>query len=191
LTSAAPAKKPRRANSPETLMSDLKLQTLIEQAFEDRAAINARTNGDPGSRPSYRARLEAFVAAWADAALQRHARHVGFDVGDFDAIVGLARTLRHIRHIAPAALADKSRHDPHRGRVGMERAMRPGVRIGLGLGRGSLRRLLTLRRRNAGIVGRLRRQAQLGLEFGDPSRQRRHLTHQRGDQRVLLRVREA
>ena len=69
--------------------------------------------------------------------------------------------------------------------------VRPGVRIGLGLRRGSLRRLLTLRRRNAGIVGRLRRQAQLGLEFGDPSRQRRHLTHQRGDQRVLLRVREA
>ncbi len=27
-------------------MSDLKLQTLIEQAFEDRAAINARTSGD-------------------------------------------------------------------------------------------------------------------------------------------------
>jgi 2,3,4,5-tetrahydropyridine-2-carboxylate N-succinyltransferase len=31
---------------PETLMSDAKLQTLIERAFEDRAAINARTTGD-------------------------------------------------------------------------------------------------------------------------------------------------
>ena len=27
-------------------MSDLKLQTLIEQAYEDRATINARTSGD-------------------------------------------------------------------------------------------------------------------------------------------------
>jgi len=32
--------------SPETLMSDAKLQSLIERAFEDRAAINARTSGD-------------------------------------------------------------------------------------------------------------------------------------------------
>jgi hypothetical protein len=33
--------------------------------------------------------------------------------------------------------------------------VRPGVRIGLGLRRGSLRRLLTLRRRNARILGRV------------------------------------
>ena len=73
----------------------------------------------------------------------------------------------------------------------MKRTMRPGVRLGLGLGRRRFRRLLTLRRRNAGIIRRLGRQAQLRLELGDPSRQRGDLRHQCGDQRVLLRVREA
>jgi len=43
--------------------------------------------------------------------------------------------------------------------------MCPDMRLGLALGRGWLRRLLPLRRRNAGIVGRLRRQAQLRLKF--------------------------
>src|SRR5271165_3753969 len=73
----------------------------------------------------------------------------------------------------------------------MKWTMRPGVRLGLVLGRRRFRRLLTLRRRNAGIIRRLGRQAQLRLKLGDPSRQRRDLRHQCGDQRVLLRVREA
>src|SRR5271167_4565522 len=51
----------------------------------------------------------------------------------------------------------------------MKRTMRPGVRLGLGLGRRRFRRLLTLRRRNAGIIRRLGRQAQLRLELGDPA----------------------
>ena len=43
----------------------------------------------------------------------------------------------------------------------------------------------------AGIIRRLGRQAQLRLKLGDQSRQRGDLRHQCGDQRVLLRVREA
>ena len=68
--------------------------------------------------------------------------------------------------------------------------MRAGVGLGLGLRLGRLRRLLALRRRNARIVRRLGRKAQLGLQFRDPRRQRRHLRHQSADERVLLRVRE-
>ena len=75
----------------------------------------------------------------------------------------------------------------------MKRTMRPSMRLGLALGRGWLRRLLPLRRRNAGIVGRLRRQAQLRLKFGDPRHERRVLRDKRldprdqcGDQGVFL-----
>jgi 2,3,4,5-tetrahydropyridine-2-carboxylate N-succinyltransferase len=46
LTSAAPAKKPRRAKITETPMSDAKLQSLIERAFEDRVKIGPQTTGD-------------------------------------------------------------------------------------------------------------------------------------------------
>jgi 2,3,4,5-tetrahydropyridine-2-carboxylate N-succinyltransferase len=46
LTSAAPTKKPPGAKTLETLMSDAKLQTLIEQAYEDRAKIGPQTTGD-------------------------------------------------------------------------------------------------------------------------------------------------
>jgi len=68
----------------------------------------------------------------------------------------------------------------------MKRTMCPDMRLGLALGRGWLRRLLPLRRRNAGIVGRLRRQAQLRLKFGDPRDKRLDPRDQCGDQGVFL-----
>jgi len=67
----------------------------------------------------------------------------------------------------------------------MKRTMCPDMRLGLALARW-LRRLLPLRRRNAGIVGRLRRQAQLRLKFGDPRDERLDPRDQCGDQGVFL-----
>jgi hypothetical protein len=129
-------------------------------------------------------------AARADSAVQRHPRHVGLDLRNFDAVVALARALRDARNIGAAALAALGPEFSLRCRIGMKRAMRPRMRVGLRLGRGRRRRLLSLRWRKARIVRCLRRQAQLGLEFGDPRHKRGHLRHQRADQRVLLRVRE-
>jgi len=71
--------------------------------------------------------------------------------------------------------------------------MRPGMRLGLALGRARFGRLLALRRRNAGIVRRLRRQPQLRLELRHSPRQPRVRRHQlldprqqRRDQSVLV-----
>jgi len=102
--------------------------------------------------------------------MQRHARHVGLDLRDFDAVIGFARALRDAGYVGAAALARWRRHRAGSW-VGMKRTMCPDMRLGLPLA-GWLRRLLPLRRRNAGIVGRLRRQAQLRLKFGDPRDER-------------------
>ena len=72
----------------------------------------------------------------------------------------------------------------------MKRAMGARVRIGLGLRFRGRRRLLAFRGRNAGIVRRLGRQPQPRFQLGHPSRQRRDLRHQRGDQRIFLIMRE-
>jgi hypothetical protein len=85
-----------------------------------------------------RRRLEASGATRAVTALQRHARHVGLDLWNFDPVVDLNRALRHVRDIRAAILADMSRNDPLARRIRVERAMRPGVRIGLGPGLGRL-----------------------------------------------------
>ena len=41
--------------------------------------------------------LAATIDARTEPALQDHARHIGFDFGDFDPVVGLARTLHDVR----------------------------------------------------------------------------------------------
>jgi hypothetical protein len=51
-------------------------------------------------------------------------------------------------------------------------------------------RLLALRGRQAGVVGRLRRQAAPGFQLRRPRRQRLHLCPQRVDERIFLGVRE-
>jgi 2,3,4,5-tetrahydropyridine-2-carboxylate N-succinyltransferase len=43
---ASPTKPPRAENRREAIMSNAEFQALIDQAYEDRAKINARTNGD-------------------------------------------------------------------------------------------------------------------------------------------------
>jgi len=85
--------------------------------------------------------------------MQRHARHVGLDLRDFDAVIGFARALRDAGYVGAAALARAGEDIAPGSWVGMKRTMCPDMRLGLALGRGWLRRLLPLRRRNAGIVG--------------------------------------
>jgi hypothetical protein len=134
--------------------------------------------------------LEAAGAAGAHAAVQRDARHVGLGLRNLDALVGLARDLRHARHVGAAGLAAVGEDRAFDGRVRMQRAMRARMGLGLALGRRRFGSFLTLRWRNARIVRRLGRQAEPGLEFRNPRRERGDLRHQRADQRVLLRMRE-
>ena len=85
--------------------------------------------------------LEALGATRADAAMQRHARHVGLDLRDFDAVIGFARALRDAGYVGAAALARAGEDIAPGSRVGMKRTMCPDMRLGLALGRGWLRRL--------------------------------------------------
>ena len=117
--------------------------------------------------------------------MQRHARHVRLDVGDFDMIVGLARALRARRNIGAAMLAGRGEQiAPARGIW-----MQPPVRAGMGLARafagGAFRRLLSARGRRAGIIRRPWRQAQPGLKLGHPRRQNLDLPGQGRDRRRL------
>jgi len=192
-------------NIDQRALADLEAEQIAQHVGQsrqrdvlDRAQIDRQ---GAKVRPERRARLQSFGrlgleapgATRADPAIQRDLGHVGFDPGDFDAVVGLARALRDLGHIraAPSAATREDRMTPRRMR--MKRAMRPGVRFRLRLGFRRFRGLLSLRGRQARIVRGLGRLIELGLEFRDPSRQpsvgrrqRLDLGDQRGDDRVLV-----
>ena len=166
---------------------------VLDRAQIDRQSAKVRPERRARLQSLGRLGLEAPGATRADPAIQRDLGHVGFDPGDFDAVVGLARALRDLGHIraAPSAATREDRMTPRRMR--MKRAMRPGVRFRLRLGFRRFRGLLSLRGRQARIVRGLGRLIELGLEFRDPSRQpsvgrrqRLDLGDQRGDDRVLV-----
>ena len=110
-----------------------------------RNALHRAQIDDQGAdvRPERRSRLqsrrrlglEASGAARALAAMQRHARHIRLDPGDFDAVVFLADDLRHPGHIGAAALAGRRQDRALRGRVGVQATMRAPMRPGLRLRR--------------------------------------------------------
>ncbi len=84
-------------------------------------------------------------------------------------VIGLAAELRRIQKESAAMLAGTGEYVALRRRVGMERAVRPGVRLApLCLGRLAFLAcgLVSLARRRAGILGSLRRQIELGAQFG-------------------------
>ena len=159
----------------------------------------------PQVRPERRARRqvgwrvgpEPLAAARADPAVQRHLRHVGLDLGDLDAVVGVNRPLPDARHVRPAMPALCGQHVALARRIRMQWAVRPGMRLALGPRRGFLAALLPTRRRRARVVRCLRRQLQLRpqlriflfqrvkpfAQLVDPSQQRR-------DQRILLGARQ-
>jgi hypothetical protein len=85
--------------------------------------------------------------------MQPHARHVGLDLRDFDAVIGFAWALRDAGHVCAAALARAGEDIAPGGWVGMKRTMRPSMRLGVALGRGWHRRLLPLRRRTLELSG--------------------------------------
>jgi hypothetical protein len=94
---------------------------------------------------------------------------MGSDRRDFDMVIGLADELRRIQKESAAMLAGAGEYIPLCRRIGMERAVRPGVRLApFSLVRLALlaRGLVSLARRSAGIFGRLRRQIELGAQFG-------------------------
>ena len=106
----------------------------------DRAQIDdkgAQVRPERRSRLQSRRRLglEAFGAAGAHAAMQRHPRDVRRDPGDFDAVVFLADDLRHAGHVGATTLAGRRQHRALRGWVGVQRTMRTPMRLGLRLGR--------------------------------------------------------
>ena len=160
-----------------------------------------------GFQPGRGGRLEATSTARAHAAMQDHPRHIRLDLGDLDAVVGLHRHLGHARHVGAAAGAVLRAHLRASGRVRVKRAVRPGMDPGFRARLAVPVRLVTLRRRRAGVAGRLRRRLQLlpqrrvlGLQGDNPRQQRRvlalerfyprrqrlDLRQQRGDQRVPL-----
>jgi autotransporter passenger strand-loop-strand repeat protein len=82
---------------------------------------------------------------------------------------------------------------PLAGRVGMQRPVRPRMRLGRGLRLGGLGRLLAARRGDTGVVRALGRHAQLRLKLRHQRRKPRVLgdktldpRHQRGDQGVFV-----
>jgi hypothetical protein len=98
--------------------------------------------------------------------VQDHPRHVRFDLGDFDPIIGLARLLRGSRYVGSAMLAGRRQNVAPLRRIGIQGPVRARMRLALGTILGPDRRLLPPARREARIVRRLGRPAQLGAEFG-------------------------
>jgi hypothetical protein len=182
----------------ERALADLKTQQIGQQPrqpFEADALREAQRENESAQVGSKRRarrhigrrlRLEPFGAARADAAVQGHARHLGLDVGNFDMVVSLAGKLRPAGHVGSAMLAGRSEKIALRGRIGMQRPMRARMRLALGLVRRLAGGLASLARRRRGIVRRLRRQAQFGLQLGDPGGKLFNPRQKRSDQRVLV-----
>jgi hypothetical protein len=166
----------------------------LDRTQIDHEGAQVRPERRSRFQPDWRRGLEAFRAARADPAMQRHPRHVRPARRDLDAVVTLADALRGAGDVGTAAPTRRCEHVARRGGVGMKRPMRAGMRVGLRLCGGWTGRLLPLRGRRARIVGRLRRKPQRRLKLGDPHRQLRVLLHQRldprhqrGDQSILVR----
>ena len=81
---------------------------------------------------------------------------------------------------APQAWQESARTSWWRVGLGWSKAMGAGMGLGLALGNRGQRRLVPLGRRQARIVRRLGRQAELGFQPRDPRRQTRILGHQGG-----------
>ena len=134
-------------NVDQRALADVQAEQIAQHMAQPRqrnplngAQVNhqgAQVRSERRSRlqPLWRLGPEALGAARADAAMQRDARHVGLDLRDFDAVVGLTCVLRDAGHVGAAALAAASKDIAFGGRVGMKRTMRPGMRLGLVLGR--------------------------------------------------------
>src|SRR6201994_449336 len=131
-------------------------------------------------------RLKPGTATRADTAMQRHPRYIGRDLRDLDPVVGLDRDLGHAGHIGMAMGATICQHLAPARRVGVQRPVRPGMRLALRLRLALGVRLAALARRRARVFRRLRRQVQLLPQRRVFRLQRRHARQQRGDQRILL-----
>jgi len=116
--------------------------------------------------------------------MQRHARHVGL-ISGISTRHRLRTALRDAGYVGAAALARAGEDIAPGSWVGMKRTMCPTCGLALPWAR-MAPTASALRRRNAGIVGRLRRQAQLRLKFGDPRDERLDPRDQCGDQGVFL-----
>ena len=139
------------------------------QVFPERRA---------GLHSARRRGLELFRATGADPSMQRHTGDIGLDIGDFDVIIGFARSLRHAGNVRAAMLASGRDHIAFMRRIRMQRPVRPGMRLALGLFRRRDRGLSPLARGRARIIRRLRRQAELGFEFANTCRQKLDLPRQ-------------
>lgn len=117
--------------------------------------------------------------------MRRHVRHVWLDVGDFDVIVALVRTLRTRGNVGVAMRAGRSHHVGVAGGIGMQGTVRARMRLALVLAGCFLRGLLSARGQRAGIVRRFRRKDKFCFQFSDARRQRRDLPALFGDDRRL------
>ena len=73
--------------------------------------------------------------------MQRHARDIRLDVGDFDMIVSLARALRARRNIGAAMLAGRSEQVALARGIGVQPPVRAGMRLARASAGGLLRGL--------------------------------------------------
>ena len=159
-----------RPNKSRSTSAQSRQRNPLNGAQINHEGAQLRPERRPRLQSLRRLGLEAPGAAWAvrrhiKKPASRRAGSRGFRP-DHNSRIGFARR----RTLRPAALAAAGQDFAPGRRVRIKRTMRPGVQLGFVLGNRKLRRLLTLERRNAEIIRRLGRQAQLGLELGDPSR---------------------
>ncbi len=170
----------REAEQVEERVAQPSQRDALHRAQVDHEGADVGPEGRARLQAGRWLRLEPPGAARARAAVQRHARHVRLDLRDLDPIIGFAGALLRPGHVGPAGLARYRQHVVVAGRVGVKQAMGAGMRLGLALQDRGQRRLLTLRRRQARVVRRLGRQAELGFQFSHPRHQRGVQRHQGG-----------
>ena len=140
---------------------------LGEAQIEDEGAqVGAERRA--GLKPCRRLGLKAPGATRAHASMQAHARDLGRNRRNLDAVIDLARLLRALRDVGPAMPAYVSENGAPMRRVGRKRPMRAPMGFLLAAVLDEFGRVLVApARRDAGIIRRLGRTIELRPQIDD------------------------
>ena len=114
----------------------------LREAQVDDEGAQVRPERRAGHHRVRRRGLERLRATRAGSAMQRDARHLRHDRGNFDVVIGFTRHLRHAGDGRATVLARRRHHVAPRGRIWMQRPVRAGMRLARALALGPAQQVL-------------------------------------------------